>query len=462
MLQEMFSGELAQADLKAIGKSRGFDAETTASRELMQHVFLSDQGVPAALAGLTEPELLTLHLLNCLGDEVDLEFFKRLYPEAVASKAYYISFTERYKPLFQQVKVQLVRRGVLLYGTLPEGFSKLAMLERRRFRFPVAFASFLPPPFRPKPLAPPVVGQFRQEVLRNKILEIPQAGLASATPSRNEEGRWRLVNGELLFGGEPFGEKQLRNWPLAQFQAALGYTARNQPAALQPIPLFQYALSRLGENEWLAPGDLAPLWNLALPGAKAPDAHTVCETAFHWGCVEKTELQGTLLYRPPPNAATETATPPEAFLDIQNPQEVGVRLESIPWPALDRLCEISRLDIIDGRLLATPNFLKLSHAALETLENPTVVWLRHHHPAFGATMASVEQKRGKLLVHENLLVARVSDLGLKVMLEKKFGAPGRLISLSREFLAFPQGLLPEIQSWMKKSGHVIKTQKAGE
>jgi hypothetical protein len=41
------------------------------------------------------------------------------------------------------------------------------------------------------------------------------------------------------------------------------------------------------------------------------------------------------------------------------------------------------------------------------------------------------------------------------MLEKRFGGPGQLVALSAEYVAFPKGLLPELQSWMKKSGHVI-------
>ncbi|HWH70791.1 MAG TPA: hypothetical protein VNT26_15480 [Candidatus Sulfotelmatobacter sp.] len=59
-LKEMFGGELAQVDVKAIGKSRGFDAATVASRELMQHGFLSEQGGGggpghAAPTGTAEP-----------------------------------------------------------------------------------------------------------------------------------------------------------------------------------------------------------------------------------------------------------------------------------------------------------------------------------------------------------------------------------------------------------------------
>ena len=63
---------------------------------------------------------------------------------------------------------------------------------------------------------------------------------------------------------------------------------------------------------------------------------------------------------------------------------------------------------------------------------------------------------------ENLLLARVSDLSLKVMLENRFGEPGQLVSLSREFVAFPNELLPEIKSCLKKSGHVVKSLNSDE
>ena len=75
--QEMLKAmclELSQADLKAIGQSRGFDPQTVASRALLEHVFLSEQGLPAAVASLTEAETLGLHLLNCLGEAVGLDF----------------------------------------------------------------------------------------------------------------------------------------------------------------------------------------------------------------------------------------------------------------------------------------------------------------------------------------------------------------------------------------------------
>lgn len=457
MLKEMCSYGLAQVDLKAIGQSRGFDANTIASRELLQHVFLSEQGVAAALASLTEPEMLCLHLLSFLGEEVGLEFFKRVYPDSVSSHGY-ATYTEQYKGLFQAVKTGLVRRGVLLFGTLPDTYRGLPLLERRRFRFP--YASFMPAPFPARQPGSSLAGQYRREVLRDKLAEILNAPNEPAAAPKREEGRWRLANGELLFGGHPFRAKRFLAWPMTQLEAAIPYNAKGQTEVLQPIPLLLYALSRLRDDEWLAPADISPLWKLALPTAKAPEPQAVCDAGYRCACLERAEHEGAALYRLPRQADAQAGAAPEAFLDVRQPEAAGVSLEHVPVEALERLCALSRIEAADGRLWATPSFLKISHAPAETLASPLVRWLREQHPGFRRVMETVEQRRGKLIVHENLLVARVSDLALKVMLEKRFGRPGQLVALDGEFVAFPTGLLPEIQSWMKKSGHVIKLHDA--
>jgi hypothetical protein len=67
MLKEMCL-ELSQADLRAIGQSRGFDPEAIACRELLRHVFLSERGVHPALASLTEAEPLVKECLKKLNE----------------------------------------------------------------------------------------------------------------------------------------------------------------------------------------------------------------------------------------------------------------------------------------------------------------------------------------------------------------------------------------------------------
>lgn len=464
MLKDM-SFELSQADFKAIGRSRGFAPEIIASRELLQHVFLSVQGVTSAMGSLTPDEIVGLHLLHGGRDPVDLQFFKRIYPSAVPADNY-SSYNDRFKTLFQQVKAQLIQRGLLLFGTIPDFSSRSpTILERRRFRLPEAFGPLLPAPFAARSMNPALPGRHRHEVLRDKVSEILQLGRAATSqPAGGDSGRWRLENGQLLLGANPapFRVKHLVAWQTARFTAAVGYTNKKVPEAFCPVPLLLYALSRLRGDEWLAAEDLLPLWRMALPGSKVPEPQTVCEAGYDWGCVERIEANGSSCYRLPAFADTEASTPAEDFLQVTNPQHVGIKLERVPLAALERLGEISRLELAGGGLRAAPDLIKLSHARADTLVAPLVGWLRERHPAFRTTMERIEQRRGKLIVHENLLVARIRDLALKVMLEKKFGAPGQLLALDREFVAFPCGLLPEVQAWLKKAGHVIKTVQFGE
>ncbi len=451
MLKEMCLSALAQADLKVLGRSRGFEPEILASRALLQHAFLSETGVSTVLATLTEAEILGLNFLQ-LKEEVSLDFFERIYTDLAGSK-YYHSYTERFKPLFQRVKTQLIQRGILLFGTLSDYENDGPVLERRRFRFPKNFGPLLPAPFRARRVDSGSTVQFRQEVLRNKLAEI----LAPAeAPRKSEKGCWRLENGSLFFGGDPFRVERLKAWPIAQWEAAVP-GPKGEGESLGAVSLLRYALSCLRPGEWMAASDLLPFWKMAIKGAKAPHPEAVCEEGYQCGCLEKTEQAGANCYRwPRTDPALEHAAP-EQFLKIENAKSVSIQLEHTPLAGLEHVCEGCRLEIKNGALWASPDALKISHASNEALAGPVFGWLREQHAAFRDTLETVEKKKGRILLHENLLVARISALEVKVALEKKFGEPGQFVSLSREFAAFPRSLLPEIQSWMKKAGHVIKT-----
>jgi len=154
--------------------------------------------------------------------------------------------------------------------------------------------------------------------------------------------------------------------------------------------------------------------------------------------------------------------PPEDFLYAGDAEAVRIDLERTPLAALERVVEVSHLKVDQRALWAAPSLLKISRASALLLADPVWLWLRNHHAAFRSASEAVEQRRGKLIVHENLLVARVNDLGLKVMLENKFAQPGQLVALADNFVAFPIGLLPELRLWMKKAGHVIKTIEVGQ
>jgi hypothetical protein len=85
---------------------------------------------------------------------------------------------------------------------------------------------------------------------------------------------------------------------------------------------------------------------------------------------------------------------------------------------------------------------------------PLVDWLQKNSPAFRQAIETLRQRRGKTILHENLAVARVSDLALKVTIEKALG--DRLVALGEEYIAFPDALIDEVTRVVTKSGHVVK------
>src|SRR5262249_35585274 len=116
---------------------------------------------------------------------------------------------------------------------------------------------------------------------------------------------------------------------------------------------------------------------------------------------------------------------------------VAVDLDAVPFEALETLVLMSNQRPVPGRqapLLVTANLVKLGRTADTALALPLAGWLQKNAPAFHQAFETVRERRGKTILHENLSVARVTDLSLKVALEKALGK--RIVPLGEEFLAF--------------------------
>ena len=267
----------------------------------------------------------------------------------------------------------MIRRGLLLFGTLTELQSAGAVLERRRFCFPEVFASLLPAPFKVSKLSTAAVPQYRRELLRQKVTEILPEAAASSAKAGSEEGRWRLAEGELLFGGQPFRMERLEAWRARQFEVAVGYTNKALPTALLPVPLLRYALSRLREDEWLAPSEVLPLWKMVMAGVEGTRHGPSAKLASN-GLARKGRTGGGVLL---PFAATSRRRAGFAPRGLPGCAGCLVRvricLEHTPLAALARLGEIFRLEAAGGDSWARPNLLKISHAPDKALIDPMVL-----------------------------------------------------------------------------------------
>ncbi len=111
MLENMCRQALSAADLKAIGKVRGFSPAQSTSPAQFENVFLSESGLEAAFGALSQEEIACLHLLSREAQPVDIRYFSRLYKEN--KNAWNPTFTQTYSPIFKAVQRSLTRRGLL-------------------------------------------------------------------------------------------------------------------------------------------------------------------------------------------------------------------------------------------------------------------------------------------------------------------------------------------------------------
>jgi hypothetical protein len=160
-------------------------------------------------------------------------------------------------------------------------------------------------------------------------------------------------------------------------------------------------------------------------------------------------------YRLAPPAAADA--PPDRYLAVRGDEGVAVDLDAVPFDVLETLVRMSdQRPLPGGRplLLVTPNQVKLGRTADTVAALLLGDWLQRNAPAFHQAFETARQRRGKTILHENLSVARVSDLSLKVALEKALG--NRIVPLGEEFIAFPSEAVAEVKRLVTHMGHVVR------
>ena len=457
MLKKMCQFGLSQADIKAICKIRDLPLACLKSRELLRHRFLATTGIEKVFAALDENQTLLLHLLNADGAATDIKFFTRLYKEAHRG-VYGFSFNDKYKVVFKRVKTELIRKGLLLYAEAPKDvWHTTTVLERQRFMFPAVFAPFLPPPVNPVRIDAPDDRILRQDGLRDKLVEIFEPLKSPDSQSGSVQGKLHIRDGKLLFGKQPFTVERLKNWNASGWKSTVKMKTKPGDSALSPVDLVTYALSLLKQAHWAAADDILPLWQIAYPAAdKLPDARSVYEKGWKRGCLEKVVRDGKCFYRLQ-NIDTGRDNPqPDSFLSLRDDEFIDIDLACTPLDTLEWLCGLCNVSIVQARLVAKPDLVKISHATEKIKQDLTFVWLQKHHKALGRIVGTIKKRQGKTVVHNNLMIARVGDLSLKVQLEKRFGDAKGVVSLSDEYISFPINLISEIQKIVTKSGYAVK------
>jgi len=306
MLKQMCKSDINDSDIKAICKSRGFPAKEATSRDVFENFFISTIGIKEVLDSLTYKEVVFLHLLSKMKEEVGIAHFERLYGSArAANKYYYGTFTKRYTETFKKVKSNLVRKGVLI-AIEQETYRKSTRMERLRFSFPLEFGEFLSPLVNASKFKK--TGKFKREVLRDKLLELAGGERKRPSSLSNSDRRsFKLTinEGNLSIGGKKFRANYLLDWQKACMRASVKTDTKEQGYQsypgddMTPVDATLYAIAQLGEHEWLPADSLVVILKIFTGDDVNHPCEQICEAGWEWGCLVKVVVDKTAYYRLP-------------------------------------------------------------------------------------------------------------------------------------------------------------------
>ena len=438
--------EISDADLNAIRKARGFGVKETASRTAFASFYLTSVGVAENMAALTPEETFTLRLLAETG-EVDIAFFERLYGTAYS----YGTFTQRYKSTFNDVKKNLVRRGLVVMAQVKMR-GDTVQLERWRFALPLEFVPSIPPlPATQSDDA----GVENDTTLRRKLLE-----LLGGSPATLNDPQPIRINGEgsITLGNTPFSLTSFEAWQAKAWWRSFPITPA-KPASLSPTDA---ALKLLDAKNWIAPKSLEPALAIYTFGEKVPPAEKLLKAGWELGLLSRLDIDHQSHYRLALQRSLAASLVPYPatlnWADITSkPSSVKIDLRLIPFHDLGLLNALTHLELQDGELFATPSPIKLGRATPAQRSAALSLWLAKNIPAFKTALDTVNAKWGKTILHENLLYAKVRDLSLRVQLERELKE--NLIILNEKFIAFPKAAHASVEKVLKKAGFVEKVIK---
>ena len=227
---------------------------------------------------------------------------------------------------------------------------------------------------------------------------------------------------------------------------------------MAPIEVVLSALSQLKEHEWLHADGLAVMLKIFTGDATDTPPEHICEAGWKWGCMAKLVVDGKAYYRLPEDPLEDTtSSSPDNYLRIEPNGTVALNLTTIPYAALEVLASVATLGFHNSNLLrATASTIKIGNALMTVRKEGVFEWLREKSSDFRTAIETAETRWGKQIIHEDLMIARVKDLSLRVQIEKSFADSQSLASLPSDYIAFPCDFLPAIQKLVEMSGHVIK------
>ena len=326
------------------------------------------------------------------------------------------------------------------------------LMERWRFAFPPEFAPYLPPILKTDVIDQP--GVTSDYHIRKKLLQLVGGGEASSkdqAPIDIKEGSIYLIN-------HPFTINILRGWQnyIWEFRILSGYIHHDEkmPTITEAI---RNLLIYLAPNEWVTEKALEPILKIFCFGMPMPSLEKILKLSADLGILSRLKTDTDSYYRLAPDITQDSsANLVNSLVWLQQQANtLRVDLQLIPLEQLEMLNILMYITKNNNTIVATPNLSKLGRSLPAHRQSPLSRWLAENIPAYQDALSTVNERWGKTLLHDKILVAQVRDLSLRVQIERELGQ--NLIVLNEHFVAFSVNLLPNVEKVLKKYDFVIKT-----
>lgn len=468
---KMFENGITAGDKAKIIKARNFPKNTANNLELFKSYFLSGEGLTPIIKKLSEREIIVLHILSFNSWIADVSVFDAVYtplPKQNGNRwRAYETFTKQYGAVLKAVQTLLVQKGLLVQYEYK--FGGKSKTERMRFMFPSAFVKYLPPPFfNLKKLEG--IGSYNEENSRKLLLAAIQPKTQKKAQVISLQNK-KLYLGNVIFNLVELEKSKLSTWQLSSSAEILNHTYMDVTQGKTFSIFLLDQLKKMPKDKWFNTQSLSALLEVWDDTRKRKDLSSeeksssrydlkqFCEAGWEAGILQKKKDKRISYYRLVEEATT--AILPNEYMAVKEQDEVAINLKTIPFPDLAILSQIATFNpSTSSKATIDPDLVNIASISAETWNHPLIAWLKTNAPSFKEAFDYFEKQYGKELVHQNLLVAKVEDLSLRVLVEKELQKKHQVILLAENFIAFPREALGIVDKIVTKSGNVIKNVSA--
>ncbi len=428
----------SNANIKQICKNREFPSTVSVNIKLLSHYILRDSGIKKMLESLSKKEIAALYIIYTIGKIPDVRFFESVYREKPDEYSFYSTFNQRYKGLYKEVTENFIRKGVLLPAYF-YNYNAKSKLENTYFYFPDEFVGHLPQIIFSEKQGEK--GIVNPDLLRNELIRIIDVNVGSKP-------------GVLKVGAGPFSEAGLKK---KLFASKLKKKDGNIKAAHETTFLISIIIDLIGSLEadmWFSPDEIDPVIKVCLFGEDIKlTGADVCEVAYVCGILCK-HPGGKKLFQNTKQIYSAKVDIDGYISDVNG--KMVLDMYRVPLPVVEVLSRSATFCVQNGDTIIEPSLELMTKNIKKLQASEIYADLCNRLPRFELAGKLYKSLYGKRLVHRNLLVAKVGDLSIRMMLEKKFTDPAELVKLTDDYYAFPVNNRKKIETMLTRSGYIVK------